>query len=512
MSSDQVEPLLSQRTMEAFKESFEVYRNEWNSLSSSRKIFAVVSIIILVDLLVALAVIAFFDDLHIFAHLWVASIIISLLYFTFGKVVWVVDRRLNRKASHSDPISLWTYTYSFLLFYVVLSWLPFSGIPMAIVNLCSIFSAVPLICHPFKMMLPGTYSGFATAGVVTMMVTNSMNWLLGLVMLSVCLPIFLYEIWPNRTHELMLSEEEIEKRDVPTVKKALLSIGSLLLFTASMTIVSFWVILSMNYFWINAEEVSKYETLHRYPSDISLHATRIQSEADLSPYRHLSNPVVIKPNVCTTSSRNVRICKSYDCLVGYMRLLKSDKSPEQAEKLSWVIQDFCPKEEGVVFYYKYPYFSKGSIKNVGMRHDARRTRDDLTAQYFPREYRQASPEMTAFFDDLASRIPGFTGGRFDIMMDSWEAASHGNGIYVLETNVFPLDSIDEKVFDSTEFLKSIRRSFRKFRTQLMQVWFGIYNILAGYQRSIWVVAYKFPNLVERYELCDHNFEHILAKP
>ena len=61
------------------------------------------------------------------------------------------------------------------------------------------------------------------------------------------------------------------------------------------------------------------------------------------------------------------------------------------DKGAWVIQEYAPNTEGVVFYYKLPYMSKGYIKNIGIREESEKIpgkkNTPLTAQYWPETFR-----------------------------------------------------------------------------------------------------------------------------
>lgn len=481
----------------------------WKDLDQPHRLFAIIEVIVLLDLLVALVVASFFDDMKITAHLLVALVIFSALYFAYSWTVKFVSKRFFPKKERAD---LWINASVFGVLTIV-GWIPFSGVPKALVNTFAIYALIPLLMEPFKMMYHWIYPVLFTLVVSALTLVGPLHWLIGMILLAILVPIDLFMLWPSKPkHELMLTEEEIEREQYSKPKRITLTVFSVLAFVVSVSLAVYWVILSMNCFWTYAEEVSKYETLHRFPPSVSLHAHRVRDVSDLSKYKRMSSPVVIKPSVCTTSSRNVQVCRSYQCLVDYVTLHKASKPPAQSAKLSWVVQDFCAKEEAVVFYYRYPYMKRGAIKNIGLRRTARNEDGKLSANYFPVSYVEPTPELVEFFDKMADAVPGYTGGRFDIMMESWDQAKKGTGIYILETNVFLLDSIDEKPHHLHPFKESLSRAVRRFRTVILQFWFGIYNILAGYQRSLFVVLAKVKALHERWVLCDYNHEHFMAKP
>jgi hypothetical protein len=481
----------------------------WQDLNGPQRVFVLTEAGVLTVLLLTLIVAVFVDDMKIVAHLLVASVILSFLYLAYSWTVRFVSKQFYPKMERAG---LWINASVFGVLTVV-GWVPFTGIPKAIVNTVAIYALVPVLMEPFEMIYHWIYPVLFTGAILVLMLFGPLNWLIGSVLLAMLIPIDLYMLWPQRKkHELMLTEDEVERENYSRSTRVNLTVISVFTFVVSISLSVYWIILSMNCFWTYAEEVSKYETLHRFPESVSLHVHRVRDVSDLSKYKGMSTPVVIKPSVCTTSSRNVKVCRDYKCLVDYVTKHKAEKPQAQSAKLSWVVQDFCDKEEAVVFYYRYPYMKSGAIKNIGLRRAARNKGDKLSANYFPVSYVEPTPELVEFFDRMADAVPGYTGGRFDIMMESWEQAKKGRGIYILETNVFLLDSIDEKPHHLHPFKEALSRALRRFRTVILQFWFGIYNILAGYQRNLFIVLAKVKDLHERYVLCDYNHEHLIAKP
>lgn len=295
---------------------------------------------------------------------------------------------------------------------------------------------------------------------------------------------------------------------------------SLLITAVTGLVIAYWIMLSINPFWMRAKHgASKYETLHRLLHDVNLRVREVSSLKDLEFFKHSikSFPVVIKPSICTTNSRNVTRCDNYNCLKKYLtKRIKEGplEDGKNGEKGSWVIQEYASQIEGVVFYYKMPYMTRGAIKNVGIRQESVKspasdedsTDKSLTARYWPEKFRQDfSPEFEAFFDDLASKIPGYNGGRFDIMLAS-DKLQDPRDVSVLELNVFFLGCIEEKK------IKSVWDELRRIRTSLMQFYIGIVNIVGGYNfLSFWGILVRVPELLSRAQMCG-NHEHLFAKP
>lgn len=473
---------------------------------------------------ILMIVLAVLDSMRILFHLYVFAMITAILVLLNEAAIKSINKwALRRKTVLLD--TRWKAYLALGSMFYLLSVVSLDQYSTTLFSVLWLSSLVPLLCLPFTGVYPGTVSAVLVLVTVVATCLSILNVTIG-ILLALILAIFTFwqikkGLSQSQQLELMKREEEVELERMPRWKRSLLSVTYLVFTGLSIAIIVYWIMLSMNYFWAFESEVSKYGPLHRFPKPVSLHVRRVASVADLEPFRHTpwSMPLVIKPNVCTTSSTNVQLCQDYACLSHYITELQELAGPQKASQLSWVIQDYCAAQEAVVFYYRYPYWRRGSIKNIGIRKQATHTArtadikgDALQAKYFPVLYYEGSAAMTAFFDSLANRIPGFSGGRFDIMLeDGLEAAQKGEGIRVLETNIFPLGCIDEKANGDT-WWSAIRQSVRRYRTALLQMWFGAYNILSGRQRFFPVLLAKVPRLFRRYQLCDHNHENLWAVP
>ncbi|EQC32096.1 hypothetical protein SDRG_10292 [Saprolegnia diclina VS20] len=193
----------------------------------------------------------------------------------------------------------------------------------------------------------------------------------------------------------------------PVVHGTLLAIASAI----CLALFGVLVVLSMNPFWLATNEVSKYDALRYLGRDASLDATRIASLDDLATWHAAtprSFPFVIKPNVCTTSSAGVRLCRDYACLEAYVRERQATGSRQDDN--SWVLQKAAYGLEAVVFFYRYPYATNGDIKSIGLR-DASRTEgvdgNDLRANYFTSDgNRLRTDAFVAYFRNLTARFDG----------------------------------------------------------------------------------------------------------
>ena len=281
-------------------------------------------------------------------------------------------------------------------------------------------------------------------------------------------------------------------------------------------VIVWWVMVSMNYFWMYNEQ-SKFKMLDRFQPGISLGAMRVDGVLDLEPLRgtpgnHSSfTPVVIKPSVCTTSARGAKICRTFSCLEEYIAAGKAAN-----RKGSWVPQQLQQGQEAVVFFYKFPYASRGHIKTIGVRDPARLEETEIGEKLHPNYFTKPAdhlitPVITEFFNNMADRIPGYHGGRFDVMLrDPVEASLAGKGIFLMDSNLFPLGCLSEKEWTDTPW-RTFDQGVRTARTYAMQAWIGLTVILGGYNDDFILFLTSVPRLVERCYECE-NWEHLIAKP
>ena len=469
---------------------------------------------------------SFLDQMQVMIHIWLA-VSASLLTFQLYKRVIFVKLQADMMTTSNFKINSVV-----IIFTHILSWISGPGLITAFINLLEISASIMLI----KPYLPKYY--FPSIAALTVVIfsvlalTKTVHFFVSLPIALLAAFVSFYGFKTALSVKYDLNDPDLESISMLTrnhtkikgnirLKEIFGTIFSLLITAVTGLVLAYWIILSINPFWMRAKNgASKYETLHRLPHDVNLRVREVSSLKDLEFFKRniKSFPVVIKPSICTTNSRNVVRCDNYKCLKEYLSK-RIEEGPledgENGEKGSWVIQEYASEIEGVVFYYKMPYMTRGAIKNVGIRQESVKspaasdedsTNKSLTARYWPEKFRQDfSPEFKAFFDDLASKIPGYNGGRFDIMLAS-DKLQDPRDISVLELNVFFLGCIEEKK------IKSVWDELRRIRTSLMQFYIGIVNIVGGYNfLSFWGILVRVPELFSRAQMCG-NHEHLFAKP
>ena len=462
----------------------------------------------------------------IIKHVWIATLA-AYLVFQFYKTIILPKLDAELLAYHSKlRADIFALSVSYIL-----SSMAGAGLMTAFLNLVCISAAI-MIVFP---MLPKYYfpTGFAITSLVFVVLAafQVLHYLIS-IPAAVCFAILSYYSFKSTfksSHDIivqtvpdmensLLSESTPKKTPKFTKKEIFKAFGALFVSLITGIVILYWIMLSINPFWMRADRISKYETLHRLPHDTNLRVREVSSLADLKFYKNniKSFPVVIKPSICTTNSRNIMKCDNYKCLKEYLtdRIAKGPiDDGKNGDKGAWVIQEYSSNVEGVVFYYKLPYMSGGAIKNIGIRDESDKgplnkdaSGNTLTARYWPGTFRtDFSPEYVKYFDNLAAKIPGYNGGRFDVMLPSNDLKDP-RGLAVLELNVFFLGCIDEKS------PKSLLNDLKRLRTSLVQLYIGIVNIVIGYNFSnFWGILFKLPDLFSRAIMCG-NYEHIMAKP
>ena len=475
------------------------------------------------SVLILAVVTSWLDDMGTMKHIWLAAFGAFGVFELYRLVVLPkVNSQMKMSSNFRANICMIVLTYC-------LGCTSGAGLLTAVLNVTGM-AAFILLLNP---LLPNLYYPTMLAlGCLALAVTAVTKLVHPLISIPPALILAFISVSSFRSL-LKLSQEEkehiessgmlagINKNDackpVFSGKEIFKMFAALLITAIAGSLIFYWIMLSVNPFWMRAERFSKYETLHRLPHDANLRVREVSSLDDLDFYKEKlesSFPVVIKPSVCTTNSRNVMKCSDYKCLQKYLKT-RIDQGPrddgKNGDKGAWVIQEYAPNLEGVVFYYKFPYMSKGAIKNIGIRDESLKSKTkasdtSLKAQYWPDTFRtDYSPEFSKFFDDMAEKIPGYTGGRFDIMMQSDELMDP-RGVNILELNVFFLGCIEEKT------VKSVWDELKVLRTSLMQIYIGIVNIVGGYNfLSFLGIALKVPGLISRAIQCG-NHEHLFAKP
>jgi hypothetical protein len=244
-----------------------------------------------------------------------------------------------------------------------------------------------------------------------------------------------------------------------------------------------WVLASANVFWMqqdNPLRLSLYTKLA--PESLAKFAFNSDSGISIDLTLHPGMTGRIRSSFCPASKPT--IVNNSEQLKTAVR---STRHPVFCEYPSMA-------QEATVFYYRYPYFSSGTVKSLGYQVEVL---GKTETRFVP-----GTVDMSRFFDRALEKMPELSGGRFEVvLLDGIEGAKEGKGIQIVDLETFPVGSPDE-AFDSTDgVFRAALKSARRIRTWLMQLWIGIYNVMAGNQINVFRLIFKIPQLVRRAHSC-----------
>jgi hypothetical protein len=226
---------------------------------------------------------------------------------------------------------------------------------------------------------------------------------------------------------------------------------------------------------------------------------------------HLAYPVVLKPDVAQRGE-GFRKASSYEAAIKYLVTVDAPT----------VLQEYVPAEKEIgVFYYRFPDESKGhifaitnksfpSIAGDGVRTARELIYDDERASLIAETYLRRlgytalrvlrrgetirlveagnhcqgciftdgehlrTAALEEAIDAIATRIPGFFIGRFDLRYSDDEALSRGEGFQILELNGAASEATN--IYDANNSLWSAYRT-------LFKQWELVYAIGAANKRA-----------------------------
>jgi hypothetical protein len=138
---------------------------------------------------------------------------------------------------------------------------------------------------------------------------------------------------------------------------------------------------------------------------------KIQFSLDDIKNQHFEYPIIIKPTVCSGSSRNITIISNQFELNKYLKM--------NLNKNGFMVQNYL-KDKGIdikVIWEKLPWNKEGKITEV----DERERRDkineqimDLSEDIYVSHLKLTNKHINNIFNNISEKIPGFNIGRYDI--------------------------------------------------------------------------------------------------
>jgi hypothetical protein len=264
--------------------------------------------------------------------------------------------------------------------------------------------------------------------------------------------------------------------------------------------VTFVLFVSVNK-WNN--NVTKH-TLNKYfPHENKLKSYLLNS----NNLHNISYPCIIKPIICSGTSRSVSLLKNTNDLYEYL------KNIDPHEK--YIIQEFYKaKNEIGVLYEKIPFVNDGNIVSVVIKKNDSDKWKPLKCGNIKNNETTGCTDLTEMLKkshfsqiikDISSKIPNFNAGRYDIGFDSFEELNNGqfkifelNGVmgYDLRANIGGADMLSELPL----------KIYYILRWQIVRYLIGLINILS-FKISPFYILNKFPFTISNAIHCS-DCEHL----
>lgn len=126
---------------------------------------------------------------------------------------------------------------------------------------------------------------------------------------------------------------------------------------------AFWCLVSVNTFWMQDEPYTKSQVLSYLPPDVSLGHRTVRHEDDLASIGPDEYPIVLKPDICTRGGAGVSPIDNANQAAAYI----SERDKTRPEHLSVLQTLHTSGNEAVLFYYRFPYSSRGWIKTIWVK-------------------------------------------------------------------------------------------------------------------------------------------------
>jgi hypothetical protein len=197
-------------------------------------------------------------------------------------------------------------------------------------------------------------------------------------------------------------------------------------------IIWFISIFIFQYIFINSNPYRNFKTNKLTILDYIPENYKPRSEL-FNPKKKYKFPFILKPTICTRTSRDVKLIKNKIDLKLY---LKKNKLSET------MYQEFVDSNYEVgILYERNPLHKKGKIKSIIMRKFLQNNKFKLkkkfafiydSTEFVNLEY-LITPKLNMIIDNISKQIPNFYVGRYDIRAHTLEQLINGK-FYILEAN------------------------------------------------------------------------------
>lgn len=245
-------------------------------------------------------------------------------------------------------------------------------------------------------------------------------------------------------------------------------------------------------------------TLNKYIPDKYLLKTYI---LDINNLPDISYPYIIKPTICSGTSKNVSLIKNDKDLYDYIIKLNPNDS--------YIIQEFYKsKNEIGVLYEKIPYVNNGNIISIVLKKNNSeewkplkcgniKNGDTVKCENLTNSLHYS--KFNHIIKKISSGIPGFNAGRYDIGFENIDDLNNGNfkiyeinGVmgYDLRFNITGNESMNNLFF----------KMYYLIRWMSVRYLIGFINIISLHISPFYILD-KYPNSISNCIQCS-DWEHL----
>jgi len=204
-------------------------------------------------------------------------------------------------------------------------------------------------------------------------------------------------------------------------------------------------------------------------------------------------PFVLKPNICTATSIDVKVIEDEEDLEEYLDIME-----EKSMLDNIIYQDFVPYEYEVgVLYERNPWSKNGQIVSI-VRNHSRGNRKIKPTDYIKAMFSNGmkledrenliTPQLTKIIDKISKKVPDFYCGRYDIRFKNEDDFKQGKNFYILELNT--VRGGDLRMTTKKMFISFID-IFYMMRWFFIRLYYGFINVICGNGANIFKI---FDNL------------------
>ena len=266
--------------------------------------------------------------------------------------------------------------------------------------------------------------------------------------------------------------------------------------------ITFLLFISVN---IWSDNVTKY-TFNKYFPDENKLKTKL---FDINNFNTISYPCIIKPLICSGTSKNVSLLRNKNDLNIYLQ------NYDPYEK--YIIQEFYKaKNEIGVLYEKIPFFNNGNIISIVNKKNNTYEWKPLKCGNIKNNETTQCEDLTELLQNsyfcekikfISSKIPYLNAGRYDIGFDNLEDLNNGN-FKIYELNGVMGYDLRSNIVGDENINQIPLKIYYWFRWQFVRYLIGIINILS-FQVSPFYILHKIPvtisNATHCYD-CEHLFQ------